>query len=321
MIIFAKIFMQQKKSVGHIALFVANIIFGLNTPISRTLIPDTISPYALTFFRMSGAMFIFWTVSLFTKKEHVPAKDILLLFFAAIFGIVLNQMPFIVGLSMTSPIDASIILTLLPIVSMFLAAIIIKEPITLKKAFGVIIGASGALLLIVSHKDMEMGGGNIMGNLIILIGIVSYSLYLTLFKNLISRYSPVTAMKWMFLFATIISYPFCSQALSHTDFSSLSVGVYLRIGYVVVFATFITYFLIPIGQKVLRPTTISMYNYLQPLVASLVAIILGMDNFGIEKVISGVLVFVGVYFVTQSKSRAQMEAEKANNPPNPNTDF
>lgn len=308
---FCSLMKKSVKTPGHIALFIANVIFGLNTPISRSLLPDTVTPFTLTFFRMAGAMVLFWIVSLFVKREKVPAKDIGMLFFASIFALVLNQMPFIVGLSRTSPIDASIVLTLLPIFSMFLAAIIIKEPITLKKALGVFIGASGALILILSHNDMQVGEGNMVGNLIIITGILSYSLYLTLFKNLVSRYSPVTSMKWMFLFATVISFPFCFRDVAQTDFAALDTGAWLRIGYVVCFATFLTYFLIPVGQKVLRPTTISMYNYLQPIVASLVAVVLHMDSFGIEKIVSAALVFTGVYLVTRSKSRAQLEAEKS----------
>jgi drug/metabolite transporter (DMT)-like permease len=313
MITFADIFMQQKKYIGHIAILMANIIFGLNTPVSRSLIPATISPYTLTFFRMLGAMLLFWTVSLFVKRERVPYKDIFLLLLASIFGLVLNQILFIVGLSMTSPIDASIVITLLPLISMFLAAIIIKEPVTLKKILGVVIGGSGALLLIFSHRNIPTGNGNMTGNLIILTSVFSYALYLILFKRLIASYSPVTLMKWMFLFAIILSIPFCYKDVIHTNFSSLTLNACIRIGYVVTFATFIAYILIPVGQKVMRPTTISMYNYLQPIIASFVAIALELDKFGLKQLLSGILVFIGVYFVTRSKSRAQMEAEKAKN--------
>lgn len=305
--------MKSKKTYGHIAILIANIIFGLNTPISRTLIPDSISPLTLSFFRMAGGMALFWAVSLFMKKEHVPKKDILLFFLASIFALVLNQIPFVVGLSMTSPIDASIVLTLLPITSMFCAAAILKEPITFKKVIGVLIGASGALLLIFGNHGAAIGEGNMLGNIIIILGVLSYSLYLSLFKDLVSRYSPVTSMKWMFLFASILSLPFCYSSLSTTNFAALDISAYLRIGYVVVFATFITYFLIPISQKVLRPTTISMYNYLQPIVGTFVAIALHLDSFGWDKLISGLLVFAGVYLVTRSKSRKQMEIEKGEN--------
>jgi drug/metabolite transporter (DMT)-like permease len=302
--------MEQKKLNGHIALFVANIVFGLNTIVSRSLIPEFVSPYTLTFFRLCGGMILFWIASLFVKNESVPPKDILMFFFASIFSLGLNQLPFFVGLSMTSPIDASIVVTLLPILTMILAAIFIKEPITLMKSVGVLVGASGAILLIFSSKHLHTGQSNFWGNIIIFFAVASFAIYLTAFKSLIMRYSAITIMKWMFLFGTILCFPFCKNAFFETNFNALSIGTYWRIGFVVVLATFFTYTLIPIGQKVLRPTTFSMYNYLQPIVASLVAVFIGMDTFGIEKALSAVLVFSGVYIVTQSKSRAQIEAEK-----------
>ena len=303
--------MEKNKLTGHIAMFSANIIFGLNTPISRTLMPQILSPYTLTFFRLGGGLLLFWTASLFIKKEHVPPRDILLLFFASLFALTLNQLPYFIGLSLTSPIDASIVVTMLPIVTMILAALILKEPITLMKAVGVLVGASGALLLVFHSPVVHNGQSNFWGNVIVFGAVSSFALYLTLFKELISRYSPVTVMKWMFLFGTIVCLPFCYKPIMQTDFTILSSGTYWRIAYVVFFATFIGYLLIPIGQKELRPTTLSMYNYVQPVVASMVAVAIGIDIFGVEKAVAGILVFAGVYIVTQSKSKAQMDAEKA----------
>jgi len=303
--------MENKKLPGHIALFSANIIFGLNTPVSRMLMPEIMSPYTLTLFRLAGGTILFWSTSLFLKKERVPPKDILMLFFASIFALVLNQLPYFVGLSITSPIDASIVVTLLPILTMILAAVFIKEPITLKKIIGVLIGASGALLLVFTSETPKTGESNFWGNIIVFGAVASFAIYLTAFKKLITRYSPITVMKWMFLFATVMCYPFCHKTLMQTDFALISNGTYWKIGYIVIFATYISYMLIPIGQKVLRPTTIGMYNYLQPVVASFLAVAIGIDTFGIEKAISGALVFIGVYIVTKSKSREQLEAEKS----------
>jgi drug/metabolite transporter (DMT)-like permease len=303
--------MEKNKLKGHMALLSANLIFGLNNPVSSSLMTETLSPYTLTFFRMGGAFLIFWTVSLFCKKEHVPAKDLLMLFFASFFGLTFNQLPFFIGLSMTSPIDASIVVTMLPILTMLLAALILKEPITLLKAIGVLVGASGALLLVFTSHTLHVGKSNIWGDLFVLGGVASFAIYLTVFKDLISRYTPVTVMKWMFLFCTICCFPFFYKPLVHTDFTLLTSGTYWRIGFMVVFATFLGYLFIPIGQKILRPTTLSMYNYVQPVVASFVAVFIGIDTFGIEKALSGILVFAGVYIVTQSKSRAQLEAELA----------
>ena len=303
--------MEKNKLTGHIAMFSANIIFGLNTAISRTLMPQTLSPYTLTFFRLAGGLLLFWVASMFVKKEQVPPKDILLLFFASLFALTLNQLPYFIGLSLTSPIDASIVVTMLPIVTMILAALILKEPITLMKAVGVLVGASGALLLVFHSPVVHNGHSNFWGNVIVFGAVSSFALYLTLFKELISRYSSVTVMKWMFLFGTIVCLPFCYKPLVQTDFALLSSGTYWRIAYVVFFATFIGYLLIPLGQKELRPTTLSMYNYVQPVVASMLAVAIGIDLFGIEKGVAGVLVFAGVYIVTQSKSKAQLDAEKA----------
>ncbi|MEA4985070.1 hypothetical protein SDC9_32272 [bioreactor metagenome] len=302
--------MEQKKLTGHLALLLANIFFGVNNPVARMLMPEVLHPTVLTFFRFSGAMVLFWLASLFFKREHVPAKDVLLLFFASVFGLTLNQLPFFVGLSMTSSIDASIVVTMLPIVTMILSAIILKEPITQLKAIGVVVGASGALIIVFSSQTVVTGNGNMLGNIIVFLAVVSFALYLTLFKNLIIKYHPVTVMKWMFLFATITGLPFSYSLLEEVNFAALTNSTWLAIAYVIVLATFLSYILVPIGQKAVRPTTLSMYNYVQPIMASLVAVLVGIDQFGYQQALAAVLVFSGVYIVTQSKSRAQLEAEK-----------
>jgi len=304
---------EHKKYTGHIAILLANVIFGVNNPVARMLMPDIIEPSALTFFRFSGGMVLFWIASLFIKREHVPAKDVLLLFFASVFGLSLNQLPFFLGLSMTSSIDASIVVTMLPIVTMILSAIFLKEPITQLKAIGVLVGASGALIIVFSSHSGDAGNGNMMGNIIVFLAVISFALYLTLFKNLITRYHPVTIMKWMFLFASFTGFPFCYSSLADMNVAAFTQTTWLAIGFVIMCATFLGYLLLPVGQKVLRPTTLSMYNYVQPIMASLVAIMMGLDRFGYQQGLAAVLVFSGVYIVTQSKSRAQLEAEKHKN--------
>jgi len=303
--------MERKLLNAHIAIFVANLFFGLNNPISRSLMPEIINPIAFTYLRLAGGAFLFWASVVFVKYEKVPFRDIVSLFFAAFFSLTANQIPFFYGLSKTSPIDASIVVSTLPIVSMILAAIIIKEPITLKKAFGVILGASGALFLILSENISNIGNGNSTGNLIIFIAVASFSLYLTLFKNLIRRYSPFTIMRWMFLFSAIQSYPLCHTAVETVNYAAYDWSVLLRIAYVIIIATFVSYILLGAAQKVLLPTTLSMYNYTQPIIASLATVAMGLDAFGYDQLVSIVLVFVGVYIVTQSKTREQMDAERA----------
>ena len=304
--------MQDRNFRGHAALFVAYIIFGLNTLIAKNVLEqeELFSALAVTFYRISGAAVLFWTLSLFTKKESVPFRDLLLLFGASFFGIFINQATFIVGLSHTSPINASVITTTAPMMTMLLAAFFLKEPVTWKKAVGVLIGALGALLLIRNVNATDQHHATLGGSILCLISTLSFAIYLSAFKKVILRYSAVTVMKWMFLFASVCSLPFCWKDIVAVNYMEIPINIYLQIIYVVALATFFAYLLIPIGQKFLRPTIVSMYNYIQPVVSSVVAVTLGMDQFGWVKGIATALVFLGVYIVTTSKSYAQLMAEK-----------
>lgn len=297
----------NKKSIGHLAILTSSLIFGVNLPLSKTILPLYVDAQMLTLFRVCGAAFLFWILSLFAKQESVPFKDLLLLFAASLFGIVINQFAFLEGLSRSSVIDTGILLTITPIITMLFAALFLKEPITWRKILGVLVGLSGALLLIFSDGSSVDGNSSLIGILLLFSSAVSFALYLTLFRGLIVRYSPITLMKWMFLFATIIGTSIYWRHISTFDFANTPMTAYWKIAYVVVAATFFTYLLIPMAQKSLRPTTISMYNYLQPIVASFIAFMYGMDTFGWIQIIAAILVFGGVYLVTQSKSRAQLE--------------
>ena len=302
--------MEDKNLKGHASLLIAYIIFGLNTPVAKDTLAHGISANALTFYRIGGAAVLFWILSLFTKKERVSFRDLLILFGASLFGILINQFTFIVGLSLTSPINAAVITTTAPIMTMILAAFFLKEPITWTKAIGVLIGASGALLLIFTGNTAERQDASIVGNLLCLLSTLSFAIYLSAFKKIIGKYSPATLMKWMFLFAAGSSFPFCWKSIVAVDYFTVPADIYLRLFYIVGFATFFAYLLIPVGQKRLRPTIVSMYNYIQPIVSSLIAVALGMDQFGWVKGSATALVFLGVYVVTKSKSYAQLKAEK-----------
>lgn len=302
---------------GHSAMLGANIMWGLMSPVSKIVMASgAISSLLLTNFRIVGAAIAFWIASAFTKQEHIPHGDMMRLFFAAMLGIVFNQGSFIMGVSLTSPIDASIVTTTTPIIVMILAAIFLKEPVTGLKVLGIFTGAIGALILILSSTSTtgSTGQSNIWGNLLCLLAQCSYSVYFVLFKDLIGRYSAVTLMKWMFTYATIVIVPFSYSELTHAQWNIFTIQEIGGSAFIVLGATFLSYLLIPIGQHILRPTVACMYNYVQPIIASIMAITLGMDSFGILKIVAVLLVFGGVYMVTQSKSRAQLEAylEKEN---------
>jgi len=306
--------MKRENHIGHLVMFIANILWGFMAPISKEVLSHGfVNPISLTTFRMLGAAILFWFVSLFCKKEEVSPQDLVKLFFAALFGIVLNQASYIYGISLTSPINASIVSTTTPIITMIIAAIYLKEPITGKKITGIFVGASGAMLLILSSRQVVSISGNsdALGDLFCLFSQFCFSIYFVLFKGLIGRYSPVTLMKWMFMYSFICCIPFSYNHISAIDFATMPTNVYMEVLYIIVGGTFISYLLVPIGQKTLRPTVAIMYNYIQPIIASIIAILWGMDTFGLMKTGAIVLVFAGVYIVTQSKSKAQMDAERA----------
>ena len=304
--------MDAAKMKGHLAMLAANSMWGCMSPLANfVMMGGAVSSLVMTDLRVFGAMILFWIFSFFRKPEHVGHKDLMKLFGASLLAIVFNQGSYIFGVGLTSPVDASIITTSMPLVAMILAAIFLKEPITGKKILGIAVGASGALLLILGSSQAAgttvKGDNPLVGDLFVLLAQCSYAFYFVLFKNFVAKYSAFTTMKWMFTYAFICLLPFSYNDLITTDWPALDAMRIASILFIVVGATFLCYLLIVTGQKNLRPTVAGMYNYVQPLVATIVAICWGMDSFNIVKVLSVVLIFGGVYLVTSSKSRADME--------------
>lgn len=303
--------MSRYTVIGHISMFLANASWGLMSPIAKiVMVSGAVTSLVLTDMRIFGAMVLFWIISFFKKNERVAPRDMAKLFGASLLAIVFNQGCFIFGVGMTSPGDASIIATSMPLWAMILAAFFLKEPITGKKVIGIAFGAAGALLLIlgssseVSHT--HDGNNYILGDLLVLLAQLSYALYIVLFKNFVTKYSLITVMKWMFTYAFICILPFSYDGLLATNWDLLGIREIGAIGFIVVCATFISYMLIVVGQKRLRPTVAGMYNYIQPLVACIVSVCLGMDSFNLTKGLAIVMIFSGVYLVTASKSRKEM---------------
>lgn len=303
----------SQKQQGHLIMLVVMTIFGLNIPINKYFYASgLLTPMAMTMSRMGFAAIAFWVVSLLTPKEKVERKDMLILAVGGLCGMLINQSLFAYGLGQTSSVDASIITTSGPLFAMILAAIILKEPITAKKAGGVLIGGAGAVFLVYSSTQVAMPGQGsaLAGDTAILSAQLFYSFYLVITRPLSTKYSPVTMMKWMFLFAAVVDLPIGYRYVIDAPlFHRTDIMPYLLLSFTLVGATFITYLLIPLAQRRIRPTTISMYNNMQPLIASIVAIYMGMDRFTIEKLIAGVLIFSGVYLVTVSKSKDDLEKE------------
>ena len=299
---------MKEKTLGHLACFIAYAIFGINIIVCKDLTSSRlISPIALFCLRSLGAGTLFWLISCFMHKEDVTKKDYGKILMASLLGFFLTQMTFLIAIPDITPMDCSIVSSLSPIYTMFIAAYALKEPITLRKAGGVAISFLGIIYLILNSVT---GAGSTVqtswtGILLMIANSLCFSLYLGLFKPVITRYSVITFMKWIFLFASAFSLPLAGHELLTFDYSLLS-GLYLsELAFLIVCSTFITYFLIPLGQKRIRPTLVSMYSYVQPIIAIVISIWVGMDTLSWQKVLAAAMVFGGVVLVNYSRSAKQ----------------
>lgn len=298
--------MQNQRAVmAHLSMFGACAGWGLMAPVGKEAMIHGVSGLSMVTFRVVGACLLFWVASLFAKKEQVPTHDKLMFAGAAIFGLLLNQCCYTMGLSFTSPINASIVTTSMPIFAMLLSALILKEPITGKKAIGVLMGCSGALMLILtSAAHVSNKVGDIRGDLLCLFAQFSFALYLSLFNPLIKRYNVFTINRYMFTWATLMLLPFTFGETAATVRSSLTMKTWLEVGYVVCVGTFFCYILTMVGQRTLRPTVVSVYNYVQPIVSVFASLLMGIGVLKPTHAIAVILVFTGVWLVTKSRARA-----------------
>ena len=296
---------KESIALGHLSAFVAYMIFGLNIIVNKDLSNSGISPLALFTFRSVGAGSLFWIISMFRPSEKVERSDFPKILVAAILGFFICQLTFLYAIPRITPMDCSIVTSLSPIYTMFIAAIAIKEPITWKKSLGVVISLAGFIFLILNSVSNSSGVTSTqpVGIVLMIFNSLSFSLYLGIFKPVITKYSVVTFMKWIFLFTTLMSLPLTAKEIVTFDYLSLNSTYVWELAFVVICATFITYFLIPVAQKNIRPTLVSMYSYVQPIIAIVISIYVGMDTLTWQKVLAAVTVFGGVLLVNYSRTR------------------
>lgn len=280
------------------------------SPLGKDAMQHGVDSIDLVWLRAVGGMVLFWLTSLVSVREKVPLRDVLAFSGAGILGLIGNQCCFTIGLGITTPSNASIVTTSLPIFAMILSAIILKEPITGKKALGVGIGCSGALILILgSAAAADSRVGDIRGDLLCIFAQFSFAMYLALYRNYLRRYSPITVSKWMFTWSSVLITPFMWPHLKATQWGGVTGGAWMEVFFVVFFGTFVAYLLMQTAQKTLRPTVVSIYNYVQPVVAVTVSLAAGMCVFTWKQGLAVALVFSGVWLVIKSKSRRDMDAE------------
>lgn len=301
--------LSNQKYEGHLALLVANVSWGLMAPFLKDLLNGgIITPMALSGYRIIGGALLFWLIGMFVKPDKnacnsIERRDIVPLIIASLLVIGLNQVLIIVGMSLTSPVDASVVCSLTPIFTLIFGAILMGIAFTWSKALGVTIGLAGALIFVFTGQaDAETYVSNpVLGDVACLMAQVFGALYLVCFTKLISKYSLITLMKWMFLISGIAVLPFSLPDMLAVDWSQVILMEYIDLIFIILFGTCLAYMLIPVAQRRVEPTIIAMYNYLQPVVAVVFSVIAGLATFSITNAIATAMVFVGVWIVNRAK--------------------
>ena len=282
----------------HLALFLVNLIYALNYSIAKDVMPDYIGPSGFILLRVIGGSLLFFLTYIFFIKENVELKDMVRLLFCGLFGVAINQLFFFEGLNLTTPINAAIIMTVSPILVIIFSAIIIKEKITIRKLLGIFLGIVGAATLILKSGSISIDNAFFVGTILIFINATSYSIYLVLVKTLMIKYNPITVMFYVFSFGLIFVLPFGLNELLEINKPSFSKIIYLKVAFVVICTTFLAYLLNAFALKTLNPSVVSTYIYLQPVLASVVAIFLKSDSLDFIKILSALFIFSAVYLVS-----------------------
>lgn len=298
---------MSKRTLALIAATFVSIIYGATFTIAKDVMPKYIDAYGFIILRVGGATLLFWFFWLFSRtskevrEEKIDPKDYPRIVITSFFGVALNMLSFFKGLSLTSPISASVLMVSTPMIVLVLSAIILKERMQKRMIFGIVIGLIGTAFLILYGKSVRDATNASLGNFLVFINATSYGLYLVIVKKLMDKYNAFTFVKWIYLIGFFMVLPFGWGQFKAVNWALVPMDIYWEIGFIVVFSTFLTYLLNLLSMKELKPTTIAVFVYLQPFFATIFAISLGKDELNLVKIISAILIFTGVYLVTQKK--------------------
>ena len=300
--------MNNNKSQAHAALFFASGIFGLGVPVTKILLEDWVSPMTYMAVRCLGAAIIFWIIAAFMKSEHVERHDLLVIMVGGLMGVVVSQTLTAWALNYTSPVYFSLIATLTPVAVMLMAALFIGERITGLKFLGVLLGIGGAVLMVVMGQTSGSGSNDLLGITLAILSVLTWAIYMIITRKVAQKYTPVTQMKYVFLISAVVTVPLAWPELSAQPLFSADTFGWdgaLEMGFIVLGATVLGYFLIPFAMKSLSATTVSIYTNLQPMVASFVAIFIGQDRLTWDKPVAAILVLLSAYIVTVVTTKSE----------------
>ena len=307
---------MSKRNIALIGATLVSLIYGVTFTIAKDVMPHYIDAYGFILLRVGGSALLFWGVWLIMRmlkigpNEKIALHDFPRIIACAFFGVALNMLTFFKGLSMTSPISAAVIMVCTPLIVLVLSAIIIKEKMLKRKILGILLGLFGTSFLILYGKSVENNSNVSLGNFLVLVNAVSYGYYLVIVKKLMDKYNAFTFVKWIYLFGFLMVIPFGLSQFQLVEWAILPTDIFWKIGFVVVFSTFFTYLLNLLSMRELKPTLVAVFIYLQPLFATVFAISLGKDELSWVKISSAILIFTGVYLVTDKKSEQLRDEAK-----------
>lgn len=292
---------MNKRLLALLAATTASTIYGINHTIAKGLMPTIIGAYGFILLRVLGAAVIFWSMSFFYPSEKIEKKDWIRIIGCSFAGMAINMLAFFKGLSLSTPINSSVVITLVPVLLLVLSAVFLKERITLIKALGIGIGLMGALVLILFGAKTQVNAPNIpLGNTLFIVNAMAYSSYLIMVKPLVVKYSSITLMKFFFLFAIVINLPVGYSEFTQVQWFALSFDAIWKLTFVVVATTVLTYLFNIYALKQLKPSTVGAFIYLQPLIAAGFAVFVGSDTLTAFRIGAAVLIFAGVFLSTRT---------------------
>ena len=298
---------MSKRTLAILAALGATTIYGLNHTIAKGVMPNYVQPFGFIMLRVFGAAILFWICSFFGPKEKIEVRDWGRIIVCSIFGMVVNMLAFFKGLQLSTPINSSVLVTITPIIVVILSALLIKEKITWRKASGIFLGFTGALLLILMGVEARQDAPNIpLGNILFIVNATTYGTYLILVKKLIEKYHPFTLMKWLFSIGAIINLPITYSQVIAIEWSTMPMETLWSIGFVVIGTTFLTYLFNVFALTQLKASTVSAFTYLQPLVGILFALGTGNDSLSLIKIMAALLVLAGVYLASRKPIRPKV---------------
>lgn len=296
---------MTKRAWALVAAWCVAIIYGVTFTIAKDVMPKHIDAFGFIFLRVGGSMLLFWLATLFVKTEKIEKKDFPRIIVASFFGVAFNMLTFFKGLSYTSPIMGAVLMVTTPMIVLVLSAIIIKERMENRKVIGILLGLAGTITLILYGKSVNNAPNATLGNFLVFVNALSYGFYLIIVKKLMDKYNAFSFVKWIYFFGFLMVIPFGWSEFQAVEWATVPTSALLKIGFVVIFSTFLTYLLNLLSMRELKPTTVAVFIYLQPFFASIFAIGLGKDELSWVKSGSAVLIFIGVYLVIQKKSTTQ----------------